>query len=143
MIGIARHVLRHLLTASALVLACSTIAMADPVAPAAGVDAPGDTTTRVLGVGVSFDNQGRLIPPPPAIVQQLRAAVASTYAATRDPRAASALDGTRSMVLDERHAAFSIARVDEHGRVATRCVAGADSAEAELAAVAAPRSEEE
>jgi hypothetical protein len=133
MIAIARSPLRHLLASGALVLGCATIVHAESSSAA---------TTSVLGVRVSFDARGRLVPPPPEIVQQLRAAVSSTYAATREAHVPAALAGARSVVPDERHAAFSIARVDESGRVVTRCVAGAANAEAELAAVAASREEE-
>ena len=134
MFGIERNVRRHLLAAAALVLGCSTLALAGEARAA---------TTRVLGVEVAFDAQGRLIPPPPAIVQQLRAAVSSTYAATREAHAPAALAGAQSVVLDEHHAAFSIARIDGHGRVATRCVAGVENVEAELAAATATPREEE
>ena len=134
MVAIVRSVPRHLLAAGALVLSCFTIVQADGSSAA---------RTSVLGVEVAFDARGRLVPPPPEIVQQLRAAVSSTYAATREAHAPPALAGARSVVLDEHHAAFSIAHVDERGRVATRCVAGVENAEAELSAVAASRREEE
>ena len=135
MIAILRSVPRHLLVAGALVLGCATLARAEQSSAA---------RTSVLGVEVAFDAHGRLVPPPPEIVRQLRAAVSSTYAATRDAHAAPApLAGARSVVLDEHHAAFSIARLDDRGRVVTLCVAGAENAEAELAAVAASRREEE
>lgn len=131
MIGIARNASRHVPAALLALALCGTVS--------AG-------SARVLGVELAVDESGRLLRPTPEIVQQLRVALADTYAATHEAnRAASILPGSaRSLVLDERHAAFSIASVDDTGRISTRCVAGAASAEALLSGVAAaaPREEE-
>jgi hypothetical protein len=148
MIGIERNVLRHVLSALLVAGACSTLP-AGAAEPAGLERATGGdpATTRVLGVELSFDAQtGRLVPPTPEIVQQLRATLAAAYAATREQADAGTLaDGTRSVVPGERHAAFSIARFESDGRVSMRCVTGAESAEAlliETDAAAAPRGEE-
>ena len=130
MIGIARNVLRH---APAVLLAFALCGMVS-----AG-------SASVLGVELAVAENGRLLPPTPRIVQQLRIALAETYAATHETnRAASIVPGSvQSFVLDERDAAFSIASVDTEGRISTRCVAGAGNAEALLSDIAAAARREE
>ena len=132
MIGIARNVLRQV-PAVVLVLTFCGVASAE--------------SARVLGVELAYDAEtGRLLPPAPEIVQQLRVALAGTYAAAHEANRAESIlpAGAQSFVLDERHAAFSIASADALGRVSTRCVAGAGSAEALLSGIAAAaRGEEE
>jgi len=145
--GIDRTVLRHVLAAALVVGIGATLVTgaAEPTGTASGTSTD-SATTRVHGVELAFDARtGRLVPPPPEIVLQLRTALAETYAATRaSSQVTPIVNGARSLVLDERQAAFSIARVEADGHVSTRCVAGAANAEAALtqSASGAPRGEE-
>jgi len=147
MIGIERNVLRHVLVVALVVGIGSNLSIgaAEPTGSASATS-DDSVTTRVHGVELSFDPRtGRLVPPPPEIVQQLRTALAETYGATRESHQVAPLgNGTQTLVLDEHQAAFSIAWLEPDGSVATRCVAGAASAEAALvqSASSAPSGEE-
>ena len=89
---------------------------------------------RVAGVDLRVrPESGRLVEPSAEELDRLRAALAALFSPTRTGDGPlTRTDGTLTLVLDERQAVFSVAEIDRDGRLATRCVTGADGAAAAL-----------
>ena len=108
-------------------------------------DSASDEADRVAlgGVLVEIDRQtGRLIEPSADQVAEIRRTLQQLFHATknRSHEAAPGTSGADTRVLDERHAVFSIARIDAEGNLSTVCVRGADLAEAQIAKAEGPDS---
>jgi hypothetical protein len=91
-------------------------------------------TVQVAGVSVQIDEQtGRLRTPTPARSWELAGALQKMFASAKSAhQVATRADGTISLVLDERYANFSIALIDEEGKLSTSCVSGAEQSLAVL-----------
>ncbi|HXV77041.1 MAG TPA: hypothetical protein VD788_12060 [Candidatus Polarisedimenticolaceae bacterium] len=101
------------------------VAIAIAGAGPAGAAAPADGK-----VVLEADRGGRPAAPDADRVIRLQRALEPIFGATRvsSTEAVVATAGTIRLVVDERHAVFSIARIDGEGRLTTECVTGAAEA---------------
>jgi hypothetical protein len=102
-------------------------------------------TVDVGGVALKIDSKtGRLLQPTTDEVRQLRSTLAQVFASTRmSDGIVTRPDGTKTLVLDESYAVFSVAHLAGDGRLSTRCVMGAAHAESVFDSSQPPSGDEE
>ncbi len=133
--SLARIVLGALILlgwASALV-----VGAAEPAEDVSRQSLPSDIAkaASVAGVTVYIDERtGRMRTPTSEEARELRSAMQRMFASTEPlPKEITPQrDGTISLVLDQSYAVFSIAVIDDDGRLSTRCVSGIANAETVL-----------
>lgn len=147
--SLARIVLGALILlgwASALVVGAAEPAESESRQSPHSQAANATNAANVRGVTVYIDERtGRMRTPTSEEARELRSAMQRMFASTGpSPKTITPQrDGTISLVLDQSYAVFSIAVIDDDGRLSTRCVSGTANAETVLSQGATSHEREE
>lgn len=130
------RVLVRILCLAGIVAAVSSLPVFADRSPRAEKRSERDGDRIAIGdATVEIDRRtGRMRKPAADEAAKLRRAMQQMFQATREHSQAATVgpQGIDNLVLDERHAVFSIARIDGEGRVSTVCITGAAEAESHM-----------